>query len=87
MLATIYFAAAALILCRGLFIAINRMGRGTPLALRLGWLLLTTGALDIVLGPFFGRIAAPGYGDALLLTALAWFVVRHGASLERPPAP
>jgi hypothetical protein len=36
---------------------------------------LTTGAVDIVVGPLFGRVPAPTYGDALLLAALAWYVL------------
>lgn len=74
MLPAIYFIAALAILCQGLFYTINHMGRHTELAARLGWLLLTTSALDILLAPLFGRIAAPGYGDALLLAWLAWYL-------------
>jgi uncharacterized membrane protein HdeD (DUF308 family) len=75
MLLAVYFAAALLILLRGLFVAINRMGRHTAPATRAAWLLLTTGAVDIVVGPLFGRVPAPTYGDALLLAALAWYVL------------
>lgn len=74
MLPAIYLIAALAILCQGLFHTINHMGRHTQLAARLGWLLLTTGALDIVLAPLFGRSAAPAYGDALLLAWLAWYL-------------
>lgn len=74
MLPAIYLAAALVILCRGLFHTINHMGRRTSLLSRLVWLLLTTGALDILIGPVFGRLPSPSYGDALLLAALAWYL-------------
>jgi hypothetical protein len=81
MLLAVYFAAALLILLRGLFVAINRMGRHTAAATRAAWLLLTTGAVDIVVGPLFGRVPAPTYGDALLLAALAWCVLWRDGGL------
>lgn len=74
MLPAIYLAAALAILCRGLFYTINHMGRHTGLLSRLAWLLLTTGALDIVIGPLFGRQPSASYGDALLLATLAWYL-------------
>lgn len=81
MLPAIYLIAAGMILCRGLFFAINNMGRHTALSKRLAWLVLTTGALDIVLAPAFGRALSLSAGGALLLAALACYLLR------RRPAP
>jgi hypothetical protein len=66
--------AVLAILCQGLFYAINRMGRHTGGAARLGWLLLTTAALAVAIAPMFGRTAAPAYVDALLLGWLVWYL-------------
>lgn len=75
MLLAIYFIAAALILGRGLFFIINHMGRHTAFCTRLAWLLLTTGALDVLLGPVFGRVPAPSYGNAILLAGFACYLI------------
>lgn len=78
MLLAIYLTAALLILCQGLFYIINHMGRHTPHLARLAWLLLTTGALDVAIGPVFGRMCAPTYGDAVLMAALAGYLLWRG---------
>lgn len=70
--------AALLLLYHGLFFAINRMGPQTAPAERLGWLLLTTGALDFVAAPWFRRVPlGPWHGLApLLALALYWLAPR-----------
>jgi hypothetical protein len=75
MLLAIYLCAAALILLKGLFVAINNMGRHTLLRRRLAWLLLTTAALDAVISPAFARAPAPGWGVVALTVALACYVL------------
>ena len=79
MLLAIYFTAALLIVGRGLFSAINRMGRHTPNCTRAAWVLLTVGALDILLGPLFGRWPAPTFGQTLLLAAFAAYLLWRGS--------
>ena len=46
---TIDMIAAALVLVRGLFFAINNMSRATDLHVRITWLLLTVGAAAVLL--------------------------------------
>ena len=46
---TINIAAAAIILVRGLFFALNNMRPETDFGLRLAWLMLTTGAAAVLL--------------------------------------
>lgn len=77
MLLAIYLCAAALILLKGLFVAINNMGRHTPLRRRLAWLLLTTAALDAVVGPAFARapVPTPGWAVVALTVVLACYVL------------
>lgn len=53
--------AAAIVLMRGLFVALNAMCPKTRLAMRLTWVLLTAGAAAVLL---LGR--APGWPEVLL---------------------
>lgn len=47
-------ACAILVLHNGLFHAINNMSSATDRWIRFGWILLTTAAFGILVGPVFG---------------------------------
>ncbi|GGI16468.1 hypothetical protein GCM10008066_04110 [Oxalicibacterium faecigallinarum] len=66
--------AALVILVHGVFFAINRMSRCTPLPFRLGWLAVTIGALAYLVSPFYGY-RPPSILEAFLLSGLAMFVL------------
>ncbi|AKU21806.1 hypothetical protein [Massilia sp. NR 4-1] len=70
--------AALLLLYRGLFFAINRMGPETAPHQRLAWLLLTTGALDFVAAPLFRRVPLGAWHGLLPLVLLAlWLLASY----------
>ena len=76
MLLAIYYCAAAVLLWRGLY-ALNHMSRYSCNAARLAYLLITTGAAQVLLSPVFGVTPAPAFGDVLLLSAVACYFLTN----------
>ncbi|MBY0556559.1 MAG: hypothetical protein K2P77_05080 [Burkholderiaceae bacterium] len=78
MLLVIYYCAAAVLLFQGLFHVLNHMDRHSCNVTRLAWLLMTTGALQVLLAPIFGATPMPTFGDVLLLGSVAgYFIANH----------
>lgn len=76
------------ILIHGLFQVINHMTKHTAFFMRLAWLLLTTGALALLLSPWFG--VQFGWGTSFLVWGFAAYIladkrdsVRHCNILRR----
>lgn len=76
MILAVNLAAAAVIFCFGLFGAINNMTRTTRHGIRLGWVVLVTGALSVLLGPLYGYIN-PTWSEVILNVGCALFVVTN----------
>lgn len=66
--------AAAVILGKGVFFVINRMDRHTRHSIRFAWLVMTTGALGIVIAPLYGYAHPDMWGTALSV-GVALYVV------------
>jgi len=66
---TLDMVAAAIVLLRGLFVALNAMCPKTRLSIRLTWILLTLGAAAVLL---LGR--APGWPEVLFHWGVAVMV-------------
>ena len=69
-------AAAAIVLLRGLFVALNAMCSKTRLSIRLTWILLTVGAAAVLL---LGR--APGWPEVLFHWGVAAMVCADRRSI------
>lgn len=59
--------AAAIILTHGLFHVINAMGHGTRHGMRCAWIVLTTGALGVLLAPLFDKPVPSPYWTGILV--------------------
>lgn len=74
MMLALNLAAAAVVFLFGLFGAINNMTGCTRHGIRIAWILLTTGALAVLLGPLYGYVS-PRWSEVLLNVGVALFVV------------
>lgn len=66
------FCACAIVLCAGMFLAINNMSRCTDRAIRWAWILLTTGAFGVLIGIVYGNFS-PSIADVALHVGVAIF--------------
>lgn len=86
MMLALNMLAAAVIFTSGLFGAINNMTRCTRHGIRLAWVILTTGALAVLLEPFYGA-SSPAWQEVLLNCGVALFVLgnrrRSCAAVDR----
>lgn len=73
-LAVINMIAAAIVTVHGVFSVINLMGRHTGHGMRIAWVILTVGALGVMLGPIFGK-APPGPSWTIMLAGVALAIV------------
>lgn len=73
-LCIINLAAAAIVTVHGVFSVINLMGRRTGHGMRIAWVILTVGALGVLLGPIFGK-APPSPSWSIMLAGVALAIV------------
>lgn len=73
---TLDMVAAAIVLLRGLFVALNAMCPQTRMSIRLPWILLTVGAAAVLL---LGR--APGWPEVLFHCGIAVMVCADRRSI------
>ena len=73
---TLDMVAAAIVLLRGLFVALNAMCPKTRLSIRLTWILLTVGAAAVLL---LGQ--APGWPEVLFHCGVAVMVCADRRSI------
>lgn len=59
--------AAAVILTHGLFSVINAMGHATRHGMRCAWIILTTSALGVLVGPLFDKPVPSPYWTGILV--------------------
>jgi uncharacterized membrane protein HdeD (DUF308 family) len=87
LLACLNMAAAAVIVAHGIFSVINSMSHRTGHAMRFAWVMLTMGALGVLVGPVFGRLP-PGPSFTFVLAGLAVSIIvdrRRPGSLRGMP--
>jgi len=70
MMLALNLVAAAVVFLFGLFGAINNMTGCTRHGIRIAWILLTTGALAVLLGPLYGYVT-PRWSEVLLNCRIA----------------
>jgi len=66
--------AAAIVVVHGIFSKINRMSRCTPIGMRVAWILVTAGAMGMLLSPFFDY-RQPSAWEAALMSGVAAYVL------------
>lgn len=66
--------STSIIVLHGLFSVINAMGHGTRHGIRAAWIVMTTGALGILLGPLFNK-PTPGPYWTGILVGIALFIL------------
>ena len=67
LLLTLNLLAATLIVLYGVFSVINAMTHATSHGMRLAWVVLTTGALGVLLAPLFDKPMPPAPLTAVLV--------------------
>lgn len=75
--------ATVIIVLHGLFNVINSMGRKTALGMRAAWLVITTCALAILLGPLFDK-PTPGPYWSGILAGIALYILFDRRRSEAP---
>ena len=76
MILALNLAAALVVFLVGLFGAINNMSRCTRHGIRIAWVMLTTGAFAVLLGPLYGD-TNPTWAEVILNAGCALFVVAN----------
>lgn len=66
--------AAAVIFIYGLFSVVNKMTVCTSFGVRCSWIFMTTGALGVLIGPFFSMRPLP-MPVTVLLVGIATYVI------------